>query len=309
MLSVEHYKKIQQWIYRNARPLDLARWRYHFEDGPFEDVVTALEAYQNEDGGFGHGLEADCWNPNSAPMQTWWAIQFLREIDVPKDHPMIHRILSYLASGHNFVEGRWLNTTPENNDYPGAPWWRYSEESPGNRGYNPTVALAGFILKYDDQGTTLYHLALSLVKEAVTFLLTTDTLIEMHELACFGELAIYLVEESVINDADFDAYCQKLNQQVYETIEHDSSQWAMTYCCKPSHYIRQPKSLFYEKNQEAVHQELELIVDSVNDDGVWDVTWQWGSYEKEFAISARWWQSNIIIQNVGMLKAFGKLYN
>ena len=48
------------FIYRNARPLDLARWQYLFEDGGRENVLNILASYQNEDGGFGHALEPDC---------------------------------------------------------------------------------------------------------------------------------------------------------------------------------------------------------------------------------------------------------
>ena len=48
-----------KWIYRNARPIDLARWKYHFENGSKANVLQSLSAYQNEDGGFGHALEAD----------------------------------------------------------------------------------------------------------------------------------------------------------------------------------------------------------------------------------------------------------
>jgi hypothetical protein len=66
----EDYMKIKNWIYRNGRPIDLARWQYHFENVTKDNVITALAAYQNPDGGFGHGLEADSWNPNSSPIQT-----------------------------------------------------------------------------------------------------------------------------------------------------------------------------------------------------------------------------------------------
>ena len=33
------YKKAQEFIYRNARPIDLARWQYHFEDGKKEERI------------------------------------------------------------------------------------------------------------------------------------------------------------------------------------------------------------------------------------------------------------------------------
>lgn len=61
-LLLEDYEGIRRWMYRNARPLDLARWRFHFEGGGAAPVLEALSAYQNEDGGFGHALEADAWN-------------------------------------------------------------------------------------------------------------------------------------------------------------------------------------------------------------------------------------------------------
>ena len=47
------FEKARGFVYRNARPLELARWRFHFENGSADDVVTALSAFQNEDGGFG----------------------------------------------------------------------------------------------------------------------------------------------------------------------------------------------------------------------------------------------------------------
>ena len=61
------FEKAKSFIDRHARPLDLARWQYHFENGTRDAVLDALKDYQNDDGGFGHGLEADCLNPNSSP--------------------------------------------------------------------------------------------------------------------------------------------------------------------------------------------------------------------------------------------------
>ena len=63
-------EKAREFIYRNARPLELAQWQYHFENGSKENVLAVLSFYQNKDGGFGHALEADSWNPNSSPVQT-----------------------------------------------------------------------------------------------------------------------------------------------------------------------------------------------------------------------------------------------
>ena len=79
-LTGEAFESIRRWIYRNARPLDLARWRYHLEGGARSEVLLALSAYQNVDGGMGHALEADAWNPHSTPIQTRTAVAILREV-------------------------------------------------------------------------------------------------------------------------------------------------------------------------------------------------------------------------------------
>ena len=68
MFMQELFIRARGFIYRNARPLEFARWRYHFENGSAKDVLSVLTAYQNLDGGFGHGLEADALNPGSSPI-------------------------------------------------------------------------------------------------------------------------------------------------------------------------------------------------------------------------------------------------
>ena len=42
-------KKSKAFVYRNARPLDIARWNYLFENGDKQEVIKYLMAYQNPD--------------------------------------------------------------------------------------------------------------------------------------------------------------------------------------------------------------------------------------------------------------------
>ena len=41
-----------------------------------------------------------------------------------------------------------------------------------------------------------------------------------------------------------------------------------------------------------------------NNDGSWNVTWDWNNYLKEWAISKNWWKSDIIIKNIKYIKEF-----
>lgn len=116
---MEPFEKARQFIYQNARPLELARWQVHFENGSREAVLQALQVYQNEDGGFGHGLEPDNWNPNSTPIATWAACSILREINcLDAKNPIIQGILRYLSSGKDFSEEKWWNQVPSTAFYP-----------------------------------------------------------------------------------------------------------------------------------------------------------------------------------------------
>lgn len=73
-----YYDKAKNFIYKNARPIDIARWKYLFENGSKEEVITVLRSYQNDDGGFGNVLEPDYLNPNSSPVQTWVAMEIIK---------------------------------------------------------------------------------------------------------------------------------------------------------------------------------------------------------------------------------------
>lgn len=179
------FEKSNQFIYGNARPLDLARWQYHFEKGTKEAVLEALSAYQNEDGGFGHALEADCFNPNSSPIQTWAATEILREINFEdREHPVIQGIVKYLSSGLDFDRKRnqWMNVVPSNNDYPHAIWWTYKDD--GEFKYNPTACLAGFALKYADKNSELYSNAYQIAKEAYDYFVSSMPYLESHVTIC-----------------------------------------------------------------------------------------------------------------------------
>ena len=101
---MDYYTTAKKFILKNSRPLDMARWNYLFENGSKENVISALKAYQNDDGGFANALEHDCWNINSTPLQTWVATQIIKEINLEdKTHPIIKGILDYLSSKDEFL--------------------------------------------------------------------------------------------------------------------------------------------------------------------------------------------------------------
>ena len=291
-------------MYRSARPIELARWQYHFENGSRDNVLKALAAFQNEDGGFGHGLEADSMNPNSSPITTWNACTILQEIDwQDREHPIVQGILRYLESGKDYNEEhrQWMNTIPSNNDYPHAVWWGFKEES--DYKYNPTAMLAGFILKYAQRDSALYEKGFGIAKEAVQWFIEKVPHVDRHETACFVTLYAYM-QEMDFQIVDMNALEKALKIQVNANITRDTEKWQTEYVDKPSAFYIVPDSMFYEDNKEIAAFECEFIKQTQLEDGSFTVNWQWWNEYKEFEAAKMIWKCVITLENMRYIKAF-----
>ena len=89
-----------RFVEQHARPLELAQYRVFFAEDDSNEVVKALLPFQNADGGFGHALEPDNWNPDSTPITTNDALLRLYDagaLDLNSD--TAKRISQYLLSG------------------------------------------------------------------------------------------------------------------------------------------------------------------------------------------------------------------
>lgn len=297
------FDKARKFIYRNARPVDLARFQYHFEDGDNEKVLNALSYYQNNDGGFGYALEPDCFNPNSSPVQTWAATEILREIDfTDKNHPVIKGILKYLESGSDFDKehNQWLNVVPSNNDFPHAIWWEYGENGSEFK-YNPTACLAGFIIRFADEESGLYKKGCEIAKEAIDWFLEKVPFSEMHITSCFICLYEYLISAKA-EIADMDLFEKKLKDQVNFNICRDMEKWGKEYVTMPSNFIGNKNSIFYSDNSGIANEECKFIKNSQLPDGSYPVTWIWCTEYKEQEIALNWWKSDLVIKNMLFLK-------
>ena len=299
------FEKARQFIYRNARPLELARWEFLFENGSKDKVLHVLSFYQNDDGGFGHGIEADFLNPNSSPVGTWAAAEILNEIGLTdKTHPIVRGILRYLESGADFDERscQWLNTVPANNDHPHAVWWEYNDNS--ELKYNPTASLAAFILKFAESDSSLYNKACVIAKQAVEWFVKSVPFEEQHITACF--VTLYNAVDTYCQDlVDIKSFREKLCENVKHCICQDKEKWAAEYVTKPTDFMITPDSIFYADNKELA--ECDFIVNSQLYDGGFNVTWQWWTDYKEYYVSANRWQSVFVLKNMCYLNAYNRI--
>lgn len=292
-MNQDTFAKIRTFIRRNARPLDYIRWKIHFEGETTEEILTLLSAYQNKDGGLGHGLEPDFLNPSSTPMATCHGILLLKELGIEdKSHPLLQNIFRYLASGHGKRHGRWLFSMKENENHPHAPWWSAEEEDGTFSSYNPTAPLLRFILDQGEYETDLYYLALNTLEELKKEFMEGESF-SMHDLIALEELRPYLDEE-------------RLNELLLKNIEKNPANFR-NYVLRPTHIIKSPDHPLYRKMRDLVDKDLEFLEGSLQEEGYWDINWAWGAYEDSFYVSRNFWRSDLCIHHLLLLKAFGKI--
>lgn len=308
-LGKKSFEEIRSWIYRNARQVDLSLWQYEFENGSKEAVLSALSHYQNADGGFGNALEPDCWNPNSSPYTTLCAIGRLNDIGfTDASNPIIGGIFKFLeSSAHN--ENGWPFSIPSNNDFPRAPWWTYDEKANEYESIGVSAGIACFLLTFADEKSELYNRALSIAKRLIA---------KLHEPGNYGDMGLTgycmllnsIKQTGLADQFDMEFLSDAVKKHVDEAIVRDETQWS-DYCVRPSQFISSPDSPFISGNEDIIQKELDYLIKTRPENGVWGITWQWfdhyEKYPKEFALSENWWMASGAIDKLKLLRRFDRL--
>lgn len=304
-LSQVAFKEVQAWIHLNARPIDLAIWKFHFEDGDVDLVLNELTFYQNEDGGFGKKLDPDNWNNASSPYNTQLAIKLMRQIGfVDINHPIYKGIFNYLENTEYQRDYGWIFTIPSNNNFPHAVWWDYSESENIYQSTGTTASLSGFILRFCKMDSTLYNKAYNYAQFAINKLKMDSKLGDMG-VGGYCELLVDLEETDQKKSFDIDFLRKTVHSMVRNKIliEKDN------FMANPLEFILSPESKYYPANQEEVEFALDQLIELRTSQGVWDIPWEWyngNKYPKEFAISENWWKGIKAIEKLLQLKSFGR---
>lgn len=287
--------KAIKYITENARPLELAVYRYFFEGGSNRNVIDELSRFQNSDGGFGHALEPDFFNPNSSPIATNDAIITLARVKaLDRDSDMVKGIARYLDSHESFDEDkkRWLFAIDSNKDYPHAIWWE--KKGDGISKFNPSVSLATFMVCYGKR-TPIYD---EIIKEAIEYLRNGE--ISGDDVNCYL-LAYELLTSNSINDiVDLITFKDLLSKAIESCICKDISKYGVEY-------VPMPSVIFTGKYTEFITPEIIPLINAEKDilgklqmeDGGFDITWKWYTpYSDEYEQARNWWRPRITIEKL-----------
>ncbi|MFF5726928.1 hypothetical protein [[Kitasatospora] papulosa] len=120
--------RAEQFVWLTARVLEQRRFAHLFLGGGADVVETALAAYLNEDGGYGHALEPDLRGPVSQPLHTAHALSVLDSIG-RCGGLRIERICRYLTDVST-KEGALPALLPSQRGYPAAPFVPVVDDPP-----------------------------------------------------------------------------------------------------------------------------------------------------------------------------------
>ncbi|MGW2720393.1 hypothetical protein [Streptomyces sp. NPDC001492] len=120
--------RAEHFVWLTARVLEQRLFAHHFLNGGADPVETALDAYRNEDGGYGHALEPDLRGPVSQPLHTVRALRALDAIGRCGGQ-RVERVCRYLTAVST-TDGALPAIHPSQRGYPAAPFMPIVDDPP-----------------------------------------------------------------------------------------------------------------------------------------------------------------------------------
>ncbi|RDY28268.1 hypothetical protein CHL78_006350 [Romboutsia weinsteinii] len=256
MISRECFNQASESIMKYARPLEKSVYQKYFKDGPEEDIILELKKYQNEDGGFGNGIESDFILPQSSPMATSVGLRLLSNLERSKEvNDIIKLAIDYLEKTYNTYRNGWFSVPKEVNDFPHAPWWSYDDKIEmtviDKSWGNPTAEIIGYLYKYKDYVKTL-DVEL-LVEYAISYIENKNHFNSEHELYCYLKLFNELPNNLK------DRLEKKLAIAIDQVIVYDEKKW-LKYVPTPLDFIKKTDSHRFEIIESKIDSNLDFII-------------------------------------------------
>lgn len=304
-LSQEEQWAARNWINTLGRPLEQAKYAWGFEGGSVDEVYFTLAAYQNADGGFGHGLEPDLQTPDSSALATTVALQTLRHVGATAHNPLVQGALRWLADNYDANMQRWPFIPPTANNAPHAPWWTVGEQHAPSFGeylINPRAEILGYLYEYREAVDPALLDALS--EKTIAHIEATSPKLNMHDLLCAKRLIGAENLDANLRERVTTAAIASLPGTVLTTAEEFEG-----YGLRPTQLAQHPRSAFVEAiGDEAIQLDLDLIIDAQDQDGAWHPVWSWGGmYDEAWGDAERAWSSVLTFENMCVLRDWGRL--
>ena len=308
-LSTINYDQAQNYLIFQARPLDRALFRYHFEHGTIQKVMFELAQYQNSDGGFGNALEPDMRSPSSSALATEIALRILVELGVPSQNPLVVSAISYLLKTLHPMTKTWRVVPQDANEYPHAPWWHDEAGSLAKTFCDFKVIPRAGIL------AALRHYP-NLLPEGWLNKLTKSTIsdlleMELDSFSGGGDSVVYaqrFAEAPGLSRKIRTKLRDRIRQIADHIVTRDEASWSQ-YSAAPLKLAPTPKNTIADTLADCLPANLNFLVESQNPEGFWDVTWSWVDYPDDWEIAKTEWRGILTLEALMTLQAYERIEN
>ncbi len=302
ILTRDALEKARRFIEKNGRQLEIARFYFEFDEGPIADVLESLNAFQNQDGGFGCALEPDLRAQESSALCTSIALQTLRSLGVPAENLLVSNTIEFLLAELNEEQLSWRIIPASADQSPRAPWWyqKGRKEQFESFSLNPTAEILGYL--YDYPSNVPDEIVECISNRVLSEIICLEK-IEMHDLLC----CLRLLQTKNLPEVFRNKLYLKINNLVKSTICCDPEGWE-TYCLRPLQVVDTPQSPFVSGLEEAIDLNLGYEIQSQEANGSWRPTWSWDDqYPKEWEEAKREWTGILTLEKLLLLKRFNRI--
>jgi len=299
-LSRARFGAARNFIETSGRPLEVALLRHGLGESSAEAVMVALIAFQNPDGGFGHGLEPDMRSPASTAIATSIGLRLLVRVGAAARHPTVVGAIDWLDGALDRENGVWPIVGRGVELAPHAPWWTWSDDlSAGWNGFrfNPTAEILAHLYHYRAATPA------GVFESAEAGLRRALGEIELLEGAYDLKCAIRLAGADGL-PADLAKPLEALVRR--SVAAHDPADEHAS----PFDAAATPSSPFADLVDGRIEAGLTGLIDSQAEDGgwTWNPEWNWGFVDKKaWADAHRDWRGWITRENLETLTAYGRV--
>lgn len=276
-------ERARSFIWHSARVLEQRRFEHLFDGAGAEPVLTALLAYRNTDGGYGHALEPDGRGPTSQPLHVLTALHLLDELGAKEHVPPVLDFLTAITA----PDGGLPMGLPTARDHPHAPWIAIEETG----GLLLTAQVAAALHKIGAE-----HPWLDAATDYCWRHIEALTATHPYEAgACVQFL------DRVPDRARAEQHAERLGRLVRDGMSHEGYDAAETH--QPHDFAPVPTSLARRwYSDEEFDRSLDELVAAQEEDGGWNFAWGRWTPVTEFE-----WRPIVTIEALLKLRAYGRI--
>ncbi|NNN32829.1 hypothetical protein HLK59_21165 [Streptomyces sp. S3(2020)] len=291
--------RAEHFVWLTARVLEQRLFAHHFLHGNADPVETALDAYRNEDGGYGHALEPDLRGPVSQPLHAGHALRVLDAIGRCGGQ-RVERVCRYLTSVST-RDGALPAIRPGQRGYPAAPFIPIVDDPPSE--LLATGPVVGLLHRNEVWHAWLFR-ATDFCWHAV------ESLRESHPYEVRAAVAFL---DSAPDRPRAEASADRLGRLVRERrLAALDPERLDTYPVSPGYapgelhfphdYAKSPHSLARAWfTDEEMERSLDFLTGEQQEDGGWPIRWR--QWTPSAALEAR---SIVTIDALRTLRAYGR---